>query len=317
MIQEYLKTSLVFHQFSSGDTTEVAAQILHYYDGCCQNVYAPKTDLRHVIPFQFLVPNEGVVTAWINDAETNTLVNPTPAAVTDLAANHLDVRSDATRTWYIYEGITQLAADLPVGFYYLLFRVNPAGAPDTTWHMSEVFQVCDFTVDFDDNSFADVCHDQNDSDGLLMLEWWADCDFDDIVYQEGFRNRLYFDAQLEHPIEEITKDTLETLGIMKPNSIVVKKKYQFKVLIPEWVWNALIRLPIYGSNLRDFYATLTVPGYFTGGTQRVTPYCAEMSETDILGEWQEANCVNKFTIQFMDEEYPVVGTNCCDDYSIT
>jgi len=317
MIQPYLKTSLVFHEFIGGTVTDIAEEMLHYFSGCCQVKYAPKTDKRHVIPFQFLVANEGVITPYFYNAETNTLVNPIPAAITDLATNHLDFRSDATHNWYIYEGITQLSNDLPIGFYYLVLRVNPPGAPRTTWHISEVFQVCDFTADFSENSFADICHEENDAEDLLMLEWWADCDFDDIVYQEGFRNRLYLDAILEHPFEEIVKDTEERLGKMFQKNIVLKKKYKFKIMIPEWLWNGLIRLPIYGSNLENFHATLTTPGLPGAfGGMDIEPNCAEMSETDILGEWNEASCLNLLTIEFMDEEYPLVGTNCCDDFSI-
>ena len=144
--------------------------------------------------------------------------------------------------------------------------------------------------------------------GHILLSWWADCDWDDIIYQFGFRNYLYLDAVLNNPSEEIEINQNDRLGEMLPSDVIIKKKYKLAERIPEYLWNALIRLPAYGSEMPNFHAWITLPD----GSS------CSMSEVNISGEWDTVNCMNTFTIEFVDnDEYPVVATNCCDDEDVS
>ena len=143
---------------------------------------------------------------------------------------------------------------------------------------------------------------------MLTLNWWADCDWDDIIYQYGYRNSLVLDTELNSPSEDIVLNTNERLGEKLPSDVVIKKIYKLKDRIPEYLWNALIRLPAYGSEMPNFHCWITL----SDGS------ACPMSEVAILGEWDNKNCMNTFEIQFVDnDEYPVVATNCCDDEDIS
>ncbi|KKL26377.1 hypothetical protein LCGC14_2395920, partial [marine sediment metagenome] len=42
------------------------------------------------------------------------------------------------------------------------------------------------------------------------------------------------------------------------------------------------------------------------------------SEVAVLGKWDNDNCMNTFTIEFVDnDEYPVVAGNCCKDEDVS
>ncbi len=148
---------------------------------------------------------------------------------------------------------------------------------------------------------------------MMTLNWWSDCDWDSIIYQDGFRNSLVLgDSQgviaLDIPKEDIVINPDERLGEMFVHDVIIKKRYKFNIRIPEYLWNALIRLAAYGSEMPNFHAWITLPD----GS------ACPMSEVAILGEWDTGNCMNTFTIEFVDnDEYPVVATNCCDDEDIS
>ena len=94
----------------------------------------------------------------------------------------------------------------------------------------------------------------------------------------------------------------ERLGEMFVHDVIIKKRYRFKIRIPEYLWNALIRLPAYGSEMPNFHCWITLPD----GS------ACPMSEVIVKGEWDIGNCFNTFEVEFVDDdEYPVVATNCC------
>lgn len=147
---------------------------------------------------------------------------------------------------------------------------------------------------------------------MIGLEWYNECDFDGIIYQsldnwhvhmEGFVNKLYFPVKLESPRIETTKDVNETLGTITTNSIVQKKFYIFKLLVPEFLYNVLQKLQMYANRTRSF-ANI----YLDNGD------VGEVMELNILEEWVDGNCYCHLTIEFREEA--VVWTNCCDNYAL-
>ena len=139
------------------------------------------------------------------------------------------------------------------------------------------------------------------------LNWWSDCDWDRIIYQDGYRNNLVLTETIENPRDDVNeKVPSERLGEKFVSDIVIKKTYRLKTRIPEYLWNALIRLPAYGSEMPNFQAWITLPD----GSS------CKMSEVAVLGDFD--GCMNTFTIEFVDnDEYPVVATNCCNDEDVS
>ncbi len=143
---------------------------------------------------------------------------------------------------------------------------------------------------------------------MLTLNWWSKCDWDSIIYQYGYRNSLVLDSSLQTPTEDIVINPDERLGEMFVRDVVIKKRYKFNIRIPEYLWNALIRLAAYGSEMPNFHCWITLPD----GSS------CPMSEVAILGDWDVGNCMNTLTIEFVDnDEYPVVAGNCCKDKDIS
>jgi len=119
---------------------------------------------------------------------------------------------------------------------------------------------------------------------------------------------LVLDSGLQTPSEDIVINPNERQGEMFVHDVIIKKRYKFNIRIPEYLWNALIRLPAYGSEMPNFHAWITLPD----GS------ACPMSEVAVLGEWDTGNCMNTFTIEFIDnDEYPVVATNCCDNEDVS
>ena len=251
--------------------------------------------------------------------------------------------SDNTQILYIYQPI------LTIGEWYVWsinvtvvtagsIRIEQIGGAvletiNTTGRHTGVFQathisigivrggVCDVTFgtvrveEFVGYAFCD----------MITLNWWSDCDWDNIIYQYGYRNSLVLNADLDSPKEDIVQNAAdERLGEKFFSDIVIKKIYRISERIPEYIWNALIRLVAYGSEMPNFHCWITFPQYdydiltLAETLTITTADTAPMSEVAVLGEWDNDNCMNTFTIEFVDnDEYPVVAGNCCKDEDVS
>ena len=166
---------------------------------------------------------------------------------------------------------------------------------------------CDFSGTFDIRLATTTTFD-----GMIGLEWYNDCDFDGIIYQSkdtwytnlcAYSNRLYFERHLESPRTEITKDEEDRLGTRFTKSVVSKKFYMFKILVPEFLYNVIYTLPLYANEVRS-----AVIIYLDNGD------IGYVKELNVLEEWVEGNCYCTMTIEFREDA--VVWTNCCDNYAL-
>jgi len=145
MIQDYLKTSLVFYD-------DINKQ--HRYNDCCQektNWDKLKSPTDRFLPFQIRIPTDD----WVGDINSVTLYDNGNNVVANLITAYgirplLDLVSNCswsdTYVWIIYNGGT-LSAALPVGEYYIKITDDASNA----WY-SELFLVCDMTaVEFVDD----------------------------------------------------------------------------------------------------------------------------------------------------------------------
>lgn len=138
----------------------------------------------------------------------------------------------------------------------------------------------------------------------LSLTWWHECDFDGIIYQFGYRNRLILDAVLESPRVEIEKSTKKRIGTLFSEWISHKEFYGIKLMLSKYAFYALSRLPLYADNEYG-HVILTLPN----------GDWAEIYEMTIDATWQTDNCYAEFMLDFIQDE--LVITNCCEDYDVS
>ena len=85
-------------------------------------------------------------------------------------------------------------------------------------------------------------------DPYLKIEWWDEEDFvmdaGVIVYQAGFRNRLYLQSDLAKPEYVFTEEGQERDGYFFPTKQISEKRYRFSFWAPEYLLDVmrLIRL---------------------------------------------------------------------------
>jgi len=166
---------------------------------------------------------------------------------------------------------------------------------------------CDFSGTFDIRLATATTFD-----GMIGLEWYNECDFDGIIYQEkdtwytefcAYSNRLYFERHLETPRIETNRDEEERLGVRFTKSIVQKKFYMFSILVPEFLYNVIQTLQLYANEIRS-----AVYIYLDNGD------IGHIKELNVTEEWVDGNCYCKMTIEFREDA--VVWTNCCDNYAL-
>lgn len=138
----------------------------------------------------------------------------------------------------------------------------------------------------------------------LSLTWWSECDFDGIIYQFGYRNRLILEAVLISPRAEIEKQSKKRIDTLFYEWISHKEFYGIKIVLSKYAFYALSRLPLYADN--EFgHVILTLPN---GDT-------AEIYEMTIDATWQTDNCYAEFSLDFIQGE--LVITNCCVDLDVS
>jgi len=203
----------------------------------------------------------------------------------------------------IYEGGNVIAQLNTTGIHNIVFQATDTLIRIYRWGITNV-TFTDFRVEeFIGFEFCD----------MMTLYWRSDCDWDRIIYHDGFINSLVLGdshgaISLDTPSEDIVVNSTERKGEIFASNVVIKKRYKFNIRIPEYLWNVLMRLPAYGSEMPGFHCWITLPD----GS------ACSMSEVGILGEWDVGNCMNTFTVEFVDDdEYPVVATNCCDEYDVS
>lgn len=258
MIQDYLKTSLVFYD-------DIEKQ--HRHNDCCQETthfdgLISPTD--RFLPFQFRVPTSD----WIGDINSVTLYDDTDTAVANLIAAYgirplIDLLSNCewvttNYTWIIYRG-GALDAVLPTGNHYIRITDDAGHA----WY-SEIFQICDmtdigtlgaelieaFTNDDPPNDFDNFTSDGNE---ILVAQELG-------VQRDGCHSPIWYGCIGDVIYYDIT------LNMTLPDSL--------SVTINDWETNDLV-----GDG-----PTLTTNGNFTGTiTLTRTGYCFLRLYMGLLG----------------------------------
>jgi len=238
----------------------------------------------------------------ISDNSTPITINQLPVIIGNWYVATIEITVATLGGVALFDNISALIVWTTTGAKNLVFQAA------STYIGLRRAGVCDITfTDFRVEEFVgfEFCD-------RMTLNWWSDCDWDDIIYQHGFRNSLVLadpeTIELQLPAEDIVVNPEERQGEMFVHDVIIKKRYRFKIRIPEYLWNALIRLPAYGSEMPNFHCWITLPD----GS------ACPMSEVIIKGDWDTGNCFNTFEVEFVDnDEYPVVATNCCDNEDVS
>lgn len=132
----------------------------------------------------------------------------------------------------------------------------------------------------------------------IKLEWWNSCDLAGIYYQGGFKNKLYFDANVGKPDYEYeVEEEYNGDGVLISTFKRLVKVYKFQVFVPEYVADALQLM-----QLHDTIQLTFLDGSYSSSIRNI--------KTDISFEDMSNDCMAVATISFQQDDQ-VVKTNCC------
>ncbi|NCT92950.1 MAG: hypothetical protein GXC72_00875 [Chitinophagaceae bacterium] len=155
-------------------------------------------------------------------------------AVLDLTAQIATLIETKTTTdgnvYFTYKGNPLGDITLPAGFYYVVFTADMAISPGspllTNWY-SEVLEIKEVT-------------------DMVKLEWWNESDIDPLLYQTGYKNRIYLDTYTEAmPPNLIQEGENNGEGEFVPSFHRVVYKHKFEAFIPDYLQDAMAMLPIH------------------------------------------------------------------------
>lgn len=238
-----------------------------------------------ILPFEFYLPepinsNIAPFTWGIYRSEDDSFVQT-------LNVNQIDrtYLPGVNRKYFYHDG-RQQNIHLGIGSYYSVLEF-----PNGFKQFSEVFQVCDFSVNQLDCPF-------------LKLEWYNDSDLDPIFYNDKvngkprFRNILYLDTFIHEYRPTIEVETTPGgPGVAIPIETIARLPYAIAVCVPAYLNKALVHAQM---NDHIFITTAGIE-HRTGELQKYN------TETEQLLGGVFAN----ITITF--EEILVVKTSCANN----
>lgn len=187
-------------------------------------IYPLVMPANFIIPFQLLVDRKGseptkVKYVGINDATGDE--EPVYIFTEEVKQSGLDVVENVSDNVdaVVYRGYLPLPFPMEVGCYYMQIDTNYG-----TFY-SEVFCV------------------KLNTENLLKIEWWDEENFEmdagTIVYENGYRNRLYFCAEIGKPEYQFEEEVEKRDGYVFPIKQISEKTYKFVILAPEYLLDAM------------------------------------------------------------------------------
>lgn len=133
----------------------------------------------------------------------------------------------------------------------------------------------------------------------LELNWWNDCDLAEVLYQTGFRNRLYFPKKISllSPTYNTEKEIDQVDGVDMISKVVTNKVYTFSFLAPQYMADAMVFMQMH----TDIYLTTK-----TGETIRA-------QNVNVTPDYYNS-CYYRIKIEFVAES--VVSSSCCNNYTL-
>ncbi len=235
-----------------------------------------------LLPFQIkteLTDHYGGANAW-------KLFDIGGAAVLDLTAKIATLIEIKTTTegdvYFTYKGNPFGDITLPAGFYYVVFAADMAispGSPLLTNWVSEVIEV-------------------KGVEEMIKLEWWNDADIDPLLYQTGYKNRIYLNTYTEAMIPNLIQEGENNgEGEFIPSFHRVVYKHKFEAFIPDYLQDALAMLPMHdhvqiseSDDTIDVYQLKITPDYGDNyiGTCRV--------EFELSNKYLKPSCAKNISL---------------------
>lgn len=122
----------------------------------------------------------------------------------------------------------------------------------------------------------------------LKIEWFNSVDYGSVLYQDGFKNRIYLDTELERPDYNVTFES----DVNGDNQEIPKfKKWEKAYKFTVWMQEDLV----------DAFTFMS-----TCDTIEVTPQTGETlivqeGSMRVEYEWEEAGCLAKATVTFVTD----------------
>lgn len=177
-----------------------------------------------IIPFQLFVERKGSEPTKVKDINIIDATGDEEAVyiiTDDIERSGLEIVENVNENVdaVVYKGYFPLSFPMEVGCYYMQIDTN-----NGTFY-SDVFCV------------------KKETENLLKIEWWDDENFEmdagTIVYENGYRNRLYFCAEIGKPEYQFEEEIEKRDGYVFPIKQISEKTYKFVILAPEYLLDAM------------------------------------------------------------------------------
>lgn len=178
--------------------------------------------------------------------------------------------------YYVWNGnIPIVEGELPNGRYYLQFE------DDVDTVFSEIFTVV------------------NDTEGFLRIQWYDQNDLvmdaGRIIYQDGYHNILYLQADLAKPEYLFTEEGEERDGYFFPTKQISEKRYHFKFWASEYLLDVMRFI-----RMSDFIIVTYRGQNYPCDTFLLTPeWEAEGDVASVTAEFDTATVAKKLDVGYI------------------
>lgn len=227
-----------------------------------------------ILPFQIILPSEP--SRMVEDAEFF-IFRSDGTAVRRAAINSnngLRLYQFDDYDIYVWNGTTSIA-QLPIGQYYIQFN------DEFDVRYSEIFTVVD------------------DTEGYLKLVWYDQSDLvmdaGRIIYQGGYHNILYLQADLAKPEYLFTDEGEERDGYFFPTKQISEKRYHFKFWASEYLLDVMRFI-----RMSDFITVVYRGKTYPCDTFLLTPeWEAEGDVASVTAEFDTATVAKKLDVGYI------------------
>lgn len=81
---------------------------------------------------------------------------------------------------------------------------------------------------------------------MITIEWRGSCDFGEVFFQQGFKQRIYIDSVIANPDYDLREEGGEDGQKQFHQTFALFKKiYKFEFIAPEYICDAMTLIPLH------------------------------------------------------------------------